>query len=127
MYRLHRGEGYKLGPSDLRAMRERLNPWLRCLIGFSNKRKALEQAGEKTKQQKTDPALQPEAVAAAAAAAAASSGTQPEMPLPSNTVQQDELKWGCSKCRFAPSGCCMCNPVKAAKYVDKLESKTAQP
>ena len=37
------------------------------------------------------------------------------------TLLQDEMTYGCSKCRYAARGCNVCNPSKAARYWDKKE------
>lgn len=110
VYRLHRGEGWRLLSSDLHQMRESWNAWLDQLRRYSQKRKVQEEAPEEKekKQQK---------LAVAVAAAGASSSTSlPQAPLPANTVQQDDLNHGCSKCRYSLGGCLACCPAKAVKY-----------
>ena len=92
-----------------------INVWLNFFkIHFQNtkkeKRKEQEEAPEEKekKQQKLAVAI--------AAAGASSSTSLPQAPLPANTVQQDDLNHGCSKCRYSSGGCLACCPAKAVKY-----------
>ncbi len=112
VYRLHRGEGYRVLSTDLPLMRERWNNWLLSLIRHLGKRQKQEESADQkaAKKQKVTEAV------AAAVASASSSKSLPEAPLPANAVQQDDLNHGCSKCRWSLRGCLACCPTKAAKY-----------
>ena len=111
LYRLYRGEGWRAPSPDIQQHREQLNKWLFSLDRLIQKRQHQEQLAEVKEENK-----QKLAAALAAAAGASGSTSLPQAPLPDNSVQQDCLKYGCSKCRHCPRGCLACNPAKAAKY-----------
>ena len=124
VFRLSRGEGMRVLSADMTAMRERLNSWLSHLIKWRATRKK-KQADAVEKEQKKQKVAA--AVAGAHAAAASSSSSLPQAPLPSNAAQQDDLKYGCSKCKWAPTGCLACCAAKAARYGQgKLEKSQAK-
>ena len=116
LYRLYRGEGWRAPSPDIKETREQLNNWLTSLGKFIQKRQHKEELAEQKglKKQKLAEAL------AAAAAGASSSTSEPKAPLPDNTVQQDDLNHGCSKCRYSARGCLTCCPSKAVRYAGKL-------
>ena len=123
MYRLYRGEGWRAPSPDIREAREQLNNWLTSLSKFILKRQHKEEPAELKAQKK-----QKLAEALAAAAGASSSTSEPKAPLPANSVQQDDLNHGCSKCRWSLGGCLTCCPAKAAKYAGRklAESQLAE-
>ena len=116
LLRMLRQEGWRAPEPDIQATRVQLNNWLTSLLKFPEKQKRQQEHQEETAEVKEE---KKQKLAEAIAAAGASSSTSlPMAPLPANSVQQDQLKHGCSKRRYSARGCLACSAVKAVKYAE---------
>ena len=113
-----RGEGiFRLDTQNLQPIAARLTKWNQAV-----------QTAWKKLTDKDSVAEKPDPVPAKTSVKVSSAVGKPPKPVqdvPLTIVEESQPEYGCSRCKYAKTGCLSCNPVKMAKWADKQVAKDA--
>ena len=108
-----RGEGiYRVDTQNLQPLSSRLTKW----------NQAVQTAWKKVAAKEED---KPVAAPVKVSATVVHTPPKPVQKVPLTIVEASQPEYGCSRCKYAKTGCLSCNPVKMAKWADKQVAKDA--